>query len=215
MGKVFMDKNVCSRLGEEIDRLNLKQMQVSSLLGVTTKTVSRWLKEIPIPSDKLGRMSELGVDVVYVLTGKRQGTAGKVEVEWFSFGSHVAGYDHQTSTVLAPAYLSGVSESEIKLITKYDNTPSAVHEGMLYVPASWLAQEFSDCRGACMELIAAVEAHIAAHEATGLSQDERAILDNYRALNKEDKTSVHRLTDALAQSMSRSSYAAGEEDKVS
>lgn len=62
---------VCSRFKEERERKRISQMQVASELGVTSKTVGRWEKEIPIPSDKLGLLQQLGFDVVFILTGER------------------------------------------------------------------------------------------------------------------------------------------------
>jgi DNA-binding XRE family transcriptional regulator len=65
------DIYVCLRLKEERERKRLSQGQVAAELGVTGKTVWRWEKEIPIPSDKLNMLKNLGFDVVYVLTGER------------------------------------------------------------------------------------------------------------------------------------------------
>ncbi len=65
------DISVCSRFKEERERKRISQLQVASELGVTSKTVGRWEKEIPIPSDKLGLLQQLGFDVVFILTGER------------------------------------------------------------------------------------------------------------------------------------------------
>lgn len=62
---------VCSRLKEERERKRLSQAQVAEALGVTSKTVWRWEKEIPIPSDKLNALQQLGFDVVFILTGQQ------------------------------------------------------------------------------------------------------------------------------------------------
>ena len=67
----FTDINVCFRLREERDRIGMSQGGVATQLGVTTKTVWRWEKQIPIPSDKLAELAELGFDVVFILTGQR------------------------------------------------------------------------------------------------------------------------------------------------
>lgn len=66
---LIADIFVCSRLKEERERKRLSQAQVAEVLGVTSKTVWRWEKEIPIPSDKLGALQQLGFDVVFILTG--------------------------------------------------------------------------------------------------------------------------------------------------
>jgi DNA-binding XRE family transcriptional regulator len=65
------DIYVCNRFKEERERKRASQLQVATGLGVTTKTVGRWEKEIPIPSDKLGQLQQMGFDVVYILTGER------------------------------------------------------------------------------------------------------------------------------------------------
>lgn len=62
---------VCSRLKQERERKRLSQLQVAEALGVTSKTVWRWEKEIPIPSDKLNALQQLGFDVVFILTGQQ------------------------------------------------------------------------------------------------------------------------------------------------
>lgn len=66
-----MDKNVYSRLKEERERCGITQAQVAELTGVNIKSVGRWEREIPIPSDKLAMLSVLGVDVLYVVIGQR------------------------------------------------------------------------------------------------------------------------------------------------
>lgn len=66
----FMDLNVCSRLKEMRELTGMSQSEVAAALGVTSKTVWRWEKEIPIPSDKLSALDALGIDAVYVLTGE-------------------------------------------------------------------------------------------------------------------------------------------------
>ncbi|PTQ91253.1 helix-turn-helix transcriptional regulator [Agitococcus lubricus] len=66
-----MDKNVFSRLKEERERCGVTQAQVADLTEVNIKSVGRWEREIPIPSDKLAMLSTLGIDVLYVLIGQR------------------------------------------------------------------------------------------------------------------------------------------------
>lgn len=63
--------NVRVRLKQEIKRLKIKQLELAEFLGVDTKTISRWQDSHSIPSDKLSLLSEKGIDIVYVLTGKR------------------------------------------------------------------------------------------------------------------------------------------------
>lgn len=65
------DISVCSRFREERKASALDQQGVADALGVTTKTVGRWEKNVPIPSDKLAALAAHGVDVLYVLTGQR------------------------------------------------------------------------------------------------------------------------------------------------
>jgi len=60
---------ICTRLGEERRRLNLNQNKVAGFCTVSTKTVGRWEKNIPIPADKLALLADLGYDITYILTG--------------------------------------------------------------------------------------------------------------------------------------------------
>jgi len=62
------DKGICSRLAEERKRLHLNQARVADYCEVSSKTVSRWEKNIPIPADKLSMLALLGYDITYVLT---------------------------------------------------------------------------------------------------------------------------------------------------
>lgn len=63
------DTNVCLRLGEERKRLNLNQNKVAVYCEVSVKSIGRWEKNIPIPSDKLALLAQLGYDITYILTG--------------------------------------------------------------------------------------------------------------------------------------------------
>ena len=62
------DTNVCIRLGEERKRLHLSQNKVASYCEVSIKTIGRWEKNIPIPSNKLALLLQLGYDISYILT---------------------------------------------------------------------------------------------------------------------------------------------------
>lgn len=65
------DISVCSRLKSERESLRLTQQEIADALDMSLKTVTRWEKRIPIPSDKLGGLIKLGFDALYVLTGQR------------------------------------------------------------------------------------------------------------------------------------------------
>lgn len=60
---------VCTRLGEERRRLNLNQNKVAEYCNVSSKTVGRWEKNIPIPADKLSLLADLGYNITFILTG--------------------------------------------------------------------------------------------------------------------------------------------------
>lgn len=68
---IFMDKNVFLRLKEERERCGITQAEIADITGVNIKSIGRWEREIPIPSDKLAMLSPLGIDVLYVLIGQR------------------------------------------------------------------------------------------------------------------------------------------------
>lgn len=70
-GQQKKDISVCVRLRAERERLGKTQGEISELLGVAIKTVTRWEKETAIPADHLGTLAANGVDVLYVLTGQR------------------------------------------------------------------------------------------------------------------------------------------------
>ncbi|MAD90277.1 MAG: hypothetical protein CMK64_11275 [Pseudoalteromonas sp.] len=72
------DTCVCTLFKEERKRLKLNQKVVADFLKMSTKQVSRWESNIPIPSDKLAVLVELGFDVNYVLTGKRISSSGAI-----------------------------------------------------------------------------------------------------------------------------------------
>lgn len=64
--------NIGKRLSEQRKEAGFtRQEALGNALGVSFNTISRWEKEeTPIPSDKLLAMGELGLDVIYILTGK-------------------------------------------------------------------------------------------------------------------------------------------------
>lgn len=70
-GQVPSAPLVCERLKLERERLQFGQAAVAGVAEVTVKTVGRWEREIPIPSDKLGLLARLGFDSQYVVTGER------------------------------------------------------------------------------------------------------------------------------------------------
>lgn len=61
-----------NRLKEERKRLNLTQDDIAQSCDVVRRTVASWENDSPIPSDKLAKLDELGIDIYYVTTGKRQ-----------------------------------------------------------------------------------------------------------------------------------------------
>ncbi|MDK2598641.1 helix-turn-helix transcriptional regulator [Pseudoalteromonas obscura] len=56
---------------EERKRLGFGQEFLAEKLDVNRRTIGRWEKESPIPSDKLALLLELGFDINFLLTGKR------------------------------------------------------------------------------------------------------------------------------------------------
>lgn len=174
-----MDKNVSLRLKEELKALDIKQLQLAERLDVATKTVGRWLKGTPIPSDKLVLLGKEGIDIVYVLTGERRGKTKQVGIEWIeiehSGKALTAGYDHDSGTVLAPASLSGIPDGEVLICTMYDSTPTSQHRGRLFVPADWLMEEFPDSVEECQSLAAQVRNAITRAETIDAVRFERII----------------------------------------
>lgn len=60
-----------SHFTDERNRLGYSQEFLAEQLEVNRKTISRWEKGTPIPSDKLEVCHKLGFDLVYVVTGNR------------------------------------------------------------------------------------------------------------------------------------------------
>lgn len=75
IGQQEKDTSVCLRLKDEREKMRITQQDVAAELDVSLKTVTRWEKSIPIPSDKLGALVRLGFDAYYILTGKRSPAA--------------------------------------------------------------------------------------------------------------------------------------------
>lgn len=61
--------SIPQRLLAERAKAKLTREQVAQALGVTSKTVQRWEKQTPIPSDKLAALIPLGFDIGYILNG--------------------------------------------------------------------------------------------------------------------------------------------------
>lgn len=71
--------NFGARLGEERRRLKLKQAEFAALVGTDVPKQSLYENgKRELRADYLARLSEAGVDVVYVLTGRR------AEGDWLS-----------------------------------------------------------------------------------------------------------------------------------
>ncbi len=66
-----MDTSVCTRLSDELSRLKKTHSYVADVCNVSTKTVGRWCKNVPIPADKLELLAPHGVDVLFVIYGVR------------------------------------------------------------------------------------------------------------------------------------------------
>ncbi len=59
------------RLRAERIRLGFKQNEMAVLARSSLASVQRWENETPIPADKLAALSDIGMDVQFVLTGVR------------------------------------------------------------------------------------------------------------------------------------------------
>ena len=79
-----MDKNVCNRLKSERISKNITQKAVALVTDVSEKTVGRWETSIAIPSDKLTLLSDLGLDVLYIVTGQRANASLVSGIETYS-----------------------------------------------------------------------------------------------------------------------------------
>lgn len=74
------DKKIGERLVSERNRLEIKQIELSSLLDITPVTTRKYEQGIsPIPSDKLEILHQKGFDINYIITGKIRDVAGSEE----------------------------------------------------------------------------------------------------------------------------------------
>lgn len=65
---------VCSRLREELLKISSKQAVIARKLGCSTAVVSLWFSGKSTPTAYyLTAMHEAGVDITYIITGKRGG----------------------------------------------------------------------------------------------------------------------------------------------
>lgn len=64
-----------SRLKEERKRLGLTQKSVIDKCEVTKQTVIRWESGAAIPSDKMEKLVEIGIDVLFLITGNKNKTS--------------------------------------------------------------------------------------------------------------------------------------------
>lgn len=62
------------RLKEERERLGVAQKQLIEKTKVSKQTVIRWESGGTIPSDKLDVMESMGLDILYIITGKKNVT---------------------------------------------------------------------------------------------------------------------------------------------
>lgn len=62
------------RLKEERERLGIAQKQLVEKMKVSKQTVIRWESSGVIPSDKLDVMESMGLDIFYIITGKKNVT---------------------------------------------------------------------------------------------------------------------------------------------
>ena len=68
--------NVADRFKSERERLALTQPRVADLTGVGKTTVINWEKGLSSPTAvQLSALAEVGLDVLYVITGQRTGGA--------------------------------------------------------------------------------------------------------------------------------------------
>ena len=109
-----VDRSQCEHFSMEAKRLNLKQKEIADFLGRSLRGVQAWYMNVPIPSDQLGKLVELGFDPYFVATGKRQPINSEVFKETVSLilpAIYIAKPDLATSALmLESAYNSALSK---------------------------------------------------------------------------------------------------------
>ncbi|HKY80856.1 MAG TPA: helix-turn-helix transcriptional regulator [Sphingobium sp.] len=69
-----MTETFGSRLRAERTRINPKQGEFASFLGVRQSLLSEWEKDITaLKAEHLAKLSAIGIDILYVVTGERSG----------------------------------------------------------------------------------------------------------------------------------------------
>lgn len=81
----LQDKQIGSRLREERRRLGLNQTQVAGIAGVSLTSQSHYESATHRPdSAYLSQVAGAGIDILYVLTGTRQGELNPNTIDWLA-----------------------------------------------------------------------------------------------------------------------------------
>lgn len=173
-----------SRLKEERSRLGLTQPQVAERCGIGKTTVINWEKDASSPSaPQLSALSGLGVDVMYVLTGKRSGGMEEsiersMNAAGISDGSTVQQISDLGKTL-------GVTDNEALNVVR----ETAAHYGL----------EFSEAIDASLQLAnktSGMPGVLASLSKDDLTNDERELLELYRAAPLKLKAQAVSLLDS-------------------
>lgn len=101
-----------NRLKEERERLGLTQDAFSAMAGAKRRTLVDWEKGVSSPTAaQMSLLSEIGVDVYYVLTGQRVGLATTLSAREFALVENYRAAPEAGKSALdtTSAYLAGGS----------------------------------------------------------------------------------------------------------
>lgn len=68
--KKIQENNICLRLKQNRLDKKITIKTIAEAVNVSEKTITRWENSTPIPSDKLALLSDIGLDIIYILTGR-------------------------------------------------------------------------------------------------------------------------------------------------
>ncbi len=219
-------EGIPSRLREELKALGKSAAVASREMGL--EDGGQGLRDVlsnrkRLSADVLSELAEIGVDALYVLKGIRHSAPSGEKIEWLDF-SNPAGrvalpasmaavaYNRSSGEILVAARLSG--DPHVEHCARGDGVVCLVENDELYVPASWLAQEYPDSAAVCKTIRDKVSAEVSqgipnaiqsgkegARHYLALTERESKLLNNYRALAEEDRAAIQRWSHALAESI--------------
>jgi transcriptional regulator with XRE-family HTH domain len=170
------------RLKEERTRLELTQPQIAEKCGVGKNTVINWEKDASSPNaPQLSALSDLGVDVMYLLSGKRsQGIDHSIDRVMKAVGITGTGPVQELKDL---GNILGISPTEALNVVR----ETASHYGMSFSEAIDASIESAAKPRGPNSALASLSKDVGSSK---LSNDERELIDLFRAAPLQLKMQV-------------------------